>query len=524
MLFTSEVSSEVVQGRESFKRFIRIILNQFPALIEKYPPSDQLLLTDFLSVLQHYEEADYQRKKLSQRFEKYNERVLETEKYLYTAFLWFVYNYFSNANLLLNISKFHADSFYEYLAKHLRGSSTILGVYGLMRGNVLLSDLVWERLQYESNKLLVPLTNDQLQILKTVYSFITEAGVYTLDPRKLRSAIVKQVKFPKNLKPTDELNRFFSLIDGRWFLHSFDSAFDLENLVFHIQLQESTSLKDIIDFRSPTNTVLTVSDVYRAKDLPNTYIGNLLVPIQEIGRLKNYLQHCERQGYIILKELSKIRTIHKITSLSHYRANTGWFELSPTKMRRLTQLLTSKHPKKRRREISSRLFPPPFSLNWHYSHHPFPTKIINLFCKIPKEYSFLNLPLGSTKNQEKSNLSRTEIGLLKQLHYNRVVNVGFLSFRLMYDFSLDAYWIVLPTIPIFQLKRFLDLLPFSEIYFTNNNVHIWARLTQKLVHWIENDLNWVVMPIMRSHYPLGLKFKWFDTETLQWNSPNVLRE
>lgn len=57
-------------GRESFKRFIKTILDQLPAHIEQYPPQDsQDLLNDFLSVLQYYEEADYQRKRLSKWFD-----------------------------------------------------------------------------------------------------------------------------------------------------------------------------------------------------------------------------------------------------------------------------------------------------------------------------------------------------------------------------------------------------------------------------------------------------------------------
>jgi len=102
-----DVSNEMVRpGRESFKRFIKTIVNQLPAHIEGYPPTDQVLLNDFLSVLQHYEEADNQRNRLSKRFEWYIKSISGTEQYLQIPFLWFTYNYFWNANLLLNISKF----------------------------------------------------------------------------------------------------------------------------------------------------------------------------------------------------------------------------------------------------------------------------------------------------------------------------------------------------------------------------------------------------------------------------------
>ncbi len=512
-------------GRESFKRFIKTIIEQLPAHIEEYPPADQYLLMEFLSVLQHYEEADYQRTKLSQRLIEYNERVIGTKKYLNTAFLWFIESYFSTANILLNVSTFHANSFYEYLTKYLRGSSTTPGVYGLVRESIPLTDLAWEQLQYSCDKLLVPLTNVQLRILKTIFSFITEDGVYALDPRKLKAVIVKNVVFPKKNKPSEELTRFFTLMDGRWFFLFFSPAFGLNRLVFQFQLQESTSLEDVIDFRNPANTVLTVSDVYSFRKVPNNYIAILLVPTEDIDRLESYLQNCERQGYIILRELSKITTVRKCISLNHYQENIGWIELSPTKLRRLTQLLQSKNPKKRQREKNSFFITPEFNLQWYYSQHQLPKEIIKLYCKNPPEYSYSNLPLRLIDNQDSNRLSRTEVGLLKQLHYNhQVVQIGFVPWRLVYDFSLDLHCIILHKIPFFQLERFLNLIPFSEIYSGEKSIYIWARLTPKLVKWIKNDLKWTVISIIRKQYPLNLDFKWFNVSRLKWKIPNLLKE
>ncbi len=500
-------------------------MEQLPAHIENYPPPDQLLLTDFLSILQHYEEADYERNKFSQRLEEYNERVIGTKKYLNTAFLWFVESYFSTANLLLNVSTFHANSFYEYLTKHLRGNSTTPGVYGLIRGNIPLTDLAWEQLQYACDKLLVPLTNDQIRILRTIYYFITENGVYGLDPRMLKAVIVKNVEFPKKYKPSEELTRFFTLMDGRWFLLFFSPAFGLNRLVFQFQLQGSTSLEDIIDFRNPANTVLTGSDVYSFRNLPNNYIAILLVPTEDIGRLEHYLENCERQGYLILRELSKITTVRKCISLNHYQANFGWIKLNSTELRRLTQLLKSKNPKKRQRERGSFFITPEFNLQWHYSQHLLPKEIIKLYCKNPQDYSYTNLPLKFIDDQDSRRLSRTEVGLLKQLYYNhQVVQIGFVPWRLVYDFSLDMYCIILDKIPLFQLKRFLNLIPFSEIYFGKNSIFIWARLTPKLVKWIENGLKWNVISIIRKQYPLNLDFKWFNASRLKWKIPDILRE
>ncbi|MFW9906900.1 MAG: hypothetical protein ACFFFH_21525, partial [Candidatus Thorarchaeota archaeon] len=515
-----EVSSEVVRPvRESFIRFIKIIFEQLPAYIEKYPPLDQLLLKDFLSVLQYFEEADNQRSRLSQRFEEYNTRLLGTDQYLHTPFLWFTESYFSNANLLLNVSKYHADTFYEYLVKHLRNNSNILGVYNLVRDFIPLSDIKWEHLQYSCEKLLVPLTYDQVQIINAVYSFITEEGVYSLDPRKLRAAIVNQVELPKNAKPSIELNRFFALIDGKWFIHFFSPSFGLTRVVFKFQLEETVLLKDIIDFRNPANTVLSASDVYSIKNSHNTYIGILLVPTEDINLLEHLMQKYERQGHIILKELSKITTTQKCVSLNYYQENIGWIEPNLTKLRQLTQVLKSKSPKKGQEEEGYLFITPEFNLDWHYNQHLLPKELIKLYCKIPQDYSYSNLPLGLFDTQNSKNLSRSELGLLKQLYYNfQVVQLGFVPWRLVYDFSLNIYCMILPKIPLTQLKQFLNMIPFSEIYYGENNIYIWARLTSKLVQWIANNLKWDINAIMRKHYPLNFDLKWFDASKLKWKT------
>ncbi|MFX0125416.1 MAG: hypothetical protein ACFFAE_17480 [Candidatus Hodarchaeota archaeon] len=511
-------------GRESFKRFISTIVDLLPPYIEKYPQSDQLLLREFLTVLRHYGEADYQRNKLSQRFREYYEKLLETDQYLQTAFLWFTYNYFSNANMLLNISKFHANFFYEYLVKHLRGSSTNLGVFGLIRKNVALKDLAWEQLQYESNKLLIPLTNDQLQILKTVYLSLLKEGVYTLDSRKLKDIITNQVEFPSKIKSTKELTRFFSLVDAQWFYRFFLPAFGLDCIIFHFQLQESSSLKDVIDFHNPENTLLCMSDVFLVRNSPKTYIGRLRVPSRDFGHLKVYLRKCERQAYLILKKLVKVMTRSLSGSLTHYRANSGWFEQSPTKNYRLKQLIQSQNPKKKQKEFPSLFFQPQCDIQWHYKQHPFPIEIIRLFSKLsPHFYSFTNLPLRLLDLQDSYSLSRVEIGLLKQLYYNQVVQIGFVPLRLVFEFSLDEYCVILPKITLFQLKRFLDLIPFSEIDFTENFFYIWARLTPKLAQWIESELKWPIIPIRRIIFPQNPESSYYNPSKLQWRTPNILK-
>ena len=511
----------MVKRHESLKKYIKTILDQLPQYIEAYPPEEQELLKNFLSIVAYYEEADFQRKKLSQRFEEYNERVIKTNQYLNTAFLWFTESYLSTANLLLNISKFHATSFYEYLTKYLRGNPDNPGLFQLVRNKCPLPDLAWEKLQYSSNKLLYPLSNDQFEILIAMYSSITKTGVHALDSRKLKTFILEQVEFPKKVKPSIELNRFFKLIDGRWFLHFYSPAFGLDLLYIQFQLQSPSSLEDIIDFQNKKNTVLTQSYIYRARNSSKTYIGRLLVPTLQVNQLENYFHHYEKEGYLTLKEFSRIRTTRVSTSLTHYKVDFGWTEPSVTKIRQLTALLKSKHPTNKQNEDSTLSLTSSFNRNWIYNQHPLPAKIIELYCKIPDEYSYSDLPLN-TGNQHRTALSRDEIGLLKQFSSNEVVSIGFVPWRLVYEYSLDLYWINLPTIPDLLLKRFLCLVPYSDIYYTENLISLLTRLTPKVAHWIKTDLNWRVIPVTLVHYPQNLDFNWFDVEKLKGKTPLLL--
>ncbi|MFX1537742.1 MAG: hypothetical protein ACFFDI_26390, partial [Promethearchaeota archaeon] len=353
----------------------------------------------------------------------------------------------------------------------------------------------------------------------TVYLVMMQEGVYVLDPRKLKYVIIDQVDFPKKIKINEELNRFFSLIDGLWRYVFYLPAFGLNLAFFHIQLRNSTPLEEIIDLQNPRNTVMRSSDIYLARTLPNNYIGLLRIPFQDFGKLKIYFQECEHQGKLILKKLEKVITRSFSGSLTYYRANIGWFDPNPTKIRRLTQLLQAQYPKKKEKIDSSFFTPPEINSLWNFKQHPLPSEIIKFFCDIsPHNYSYSNLPL-----QQDTSLTRDEVGLLKQLYYNRVVQINFVSMRLLNEFSIDLYCVSLPKIPPFLLKHFLELIPYCDFYFTEKSINIWARLTLKLVQWIEKDLNWSVIPIRRIIYPQKPGFNHFDQVKLQWMTPDVLQ-
>ena len=517
-----KVRNEVVKpGRESFKRFIKTILEQVSTHIEGYKPSDQALLTEFFSILQHYEEADHNRDKLSARLEQYTEKISKTPALVEKSFLWFTYIYIENADLLLNISGFHANQFYNYVVKHLRGSIDTPGVYNLIQQQVPLTDLAWEQLQYESNKLIYPLSEHQLQIIQALYSFINKRGIDTLNPQRIREAIISQVPFPPNVRPAIMLSRFFKFINGSWYLRFHSPAFGLERLAFHFELKNGRSLNDIINFHDPDSTVLGLSAVYYDRNNPKTYMGTLVIPTEAINQLTTYLHQRVAEGALNLIDLTKINSIHRNVSFENYEVGTGWLQLNKTKLRRLTSYLKAKHPQKTTNPPSLSFTTPGYNTDWIFKDHRLPSQIIQLYCRFSKEFTYSALPIQRADTENAFTLSQAEIGLLKQLLYNQVVHIGFVPYRLVYEFALDAYWIKIPQIKETQLKTFLNTLPYCEYYRTDSSILVWTRLTPQLRQWIKENFIWEIYQILPPHAPEGLKEEWFDDNNLTWIPPKL---
>lgn len=514
--------SGLVKRHESLKKYIKTILDQLPPSIEKYPSEERKLLMEFLSIVAHYEEADFKREELGNKLEIYRQEIVSRKNYIKLPFSWFVETYFRNARVLLSISKFHAKDFYEYLVKHFRGNVQIQGAFKLIRETVSLKDLAWEKLQYECTKLLIPLTTSQIQILKVVYSQIEKTGIYTLDPYRLKDEIIQQLQMPSSAKTTTELKRIFTLLEARWYIRFFSPAFGLDRLFFHIQLINSSSFQDLIDCQDPLNSVLGTSDIYRIRDKTNTYMGVLYIPSQDVDLLISYIKRLEKERTIVLHDLQKIKTRWLSISLNQYEPDLGWIDPTKTEMKHLARTLNSEKLEKRKKNLNSLYIPPSFNFKWHFSKHPLPRKLIELYCKIPQAYSFSDLPLGSYTNQKSRSLEKADIGLLKQLYYNRVIQIDFIPFRVVYDYSYDLYYVNIPRHEGFQLKQLLQLLPYGEIIETKRNIKIWTRLSQGIIDWMQNDLTWEVEPMIRDQFPRDLDQNWFNKEELQWITPKIL--
>ena len=153
---------------EMNKKMIKTVISQLPPLIQHYPDSDQVLLNNFLELLQYFEEADYKRSKLISRLTEYTNSLQGADIYLQTPFLWFTKTYFQNAQATLTCATFRADSFYRYLSRYLRHAGGSPGVFELLRKHTKLENLEWEQLQYTSNKIETPLSTSKLNLIETI--------------------------------------------------------------------------------------------------------------------------------------------------------------------------------------------------------------------------------------------------------------------------------------------------------------------------------------------------------------------
>lgn len=497
---------------------MKTILSQISVYIENYSPSDQIILNEFISILQNYEvDTQEARRHLFQLFESFQTKYRDSEKLLTQPFLWFVESYFTNASKLLSVASFHADDFYEYFVKQLRGYPDIEGVFKLLQKGTPLTDLRWEQLQYACNRLSVPLKSEELHALETVHNLSLETGINALDQRYIKTNIFNNVKSPTLLKKIENL---FLRLDSRWLLRFYTPAFDLELLFFQFQLNKSTSLREIIDFQNPNNTTLCNSSVYWIRGFRNMYCGILVVPTSSILSLQRYLQRCHRQGQIVLYELTKIITSRLSVSLLLYQTTKGWRTPTQTDWNRLVPMLKTLYPRKMRMKLTSFYLTPPFN-ELKLDHHD-SSQLISLFCKIPRQFSFKELPLGANEDQIQFELSKADIKLLEEICLRKIVQISFISTRLIYEFSLDNYWIKLPKMPLNQLSRLLAWIPFCRLYFAEKNIFIWSYLTQELAQWLSTDLEWTVMRIIENHTPLSFSFNWYTSKSQQWKTPLIL--
>lgn len=502
------------------KKMIKTVISQLPPFIQQYSQSDQVLLNDFIRLLKYFEEAEYKRSKLINRLTEYTNSLQGSDKYLQTPFLWFTGTYVKNAQATLTWATFHADIFYRYLAKHLRRANGSLGVFELLRKHTELEDLEWEQLQYNSNKILTPLSNSKLDLIESIFSIVENEGIDSLNSRILR----RKLKFFFSKKTTymNEMKAFFSMLEGTWNLNLHPQGFGLEKIFIHLQLIGSR-IDKVIPFQDNRNTIIRFSDIYYSRSQNDTYFGNIFVPTQDKNLFFEYLQEQEEKGVLKINRFTPIINTYRSISLERYKADAGWISIKNGQRTKQIDFLMSKVGKNIRSRKKLQYFSPSFNEKWYFTQHQLPLELIKIYCNLPLTYSYESLPFTSSANKEEKFFTKGTIGLLKQLNYNHIMSIDWIPLRLVFEFSLDYYWIIIPKFPLPQLARFLENLPFSVVHLAEDQIIIWAYLTPQLARWMSEDLNWEVHFVSRLFSPLNPDYEWFDEDIMQWKTPLFLR-
>ncbi|MFX0172981.1 MAG: hypothetical protein ACFE9L_13795 [Candidatus Hodarchaeota archaeon] len=513
---------------ETWKRFMSTILSQLPlpTYIQKYSPEEQELITEFLNILQHFEvNTSQKRETLEGLLNSYNNKYYPNhEKYLNLPFLWFTIDYFNIARRILNAAGFYPARFYKYLVQYFRGDSQIQGIFDLIRTTTPLNDLRWEKLQYSCNRFTIPLTDDELQALEAVYSYLSSAGLRALNQRRLKAIIANRVRNPKFIR---RLAQLFTLLNAEWNIRFYPPAFGLEQLFFQFQLNESTSLAEILDLQNPANTILGASYVYQIDEFHN-YIGIMWLSTQTIKAMQDYLIQKEKQGFLILNGLARVLDTQVSSSLKLYEPRKGWRSLNASEYRRLKHQLRPSISRRRSFEPSPFHFSPPFDTRWDFqkdSNNGTPSQYISLCSKFSKPFHFDNLLQSGQLGKDNVRFSDNEIRLLNELYNKQVIQVNFDPIRLFLDYSTDQYCIPVPaTIPFERLGFLLSYLPKANIFTTEDQTnYIWSFLTPEIKQFLVQDIELNVYKLSALHWGRNIETVWFDTQSSEWKIPHVIK-
>lgn len=493
------------------KKSIQTILNLLPKYLPKFELYEREMITDFLVILNHFEEADNKRGILINRFNKYSENAMKNKDYLSTPFLWYTVSVAREAIINLNISRFHPIEFYKFLLYQLRE------FHQLIKKRTTLSSYKYEQLQAKCEKVDLILAHDEFEMLKTTNSAIENEKTKALSSKYIKGKIFENASISANYKRETEILRFYTLVGGKWWFLFRSSCFGLTRVFFHIYLKNDMELKEIIDFNDPDNTVLGLSDVDQVVNTKNEYIGTLLIPSRDIESLHNYLKQCEQKSYIHLKEFAIIQERKRTTAFTLYKPDRGWQILTAKKRKELIKYYQMKITEEGVEDNPKR------NLQWSFTEYPHPLDIIKLYCNSPDQFSYSELPFDRIKGETEQGLSIKEIGLLKYLNQKKALEAGFTPLRLIHNYSVNTYYIKVPKIPLAKLNMLLNMLPFSETYISNRQIYIRARLSEKLSLLIKNDLKWIVFLILRVHTKPDMSVSWFEKESLDWIKPKIIQ-
>ncbi|MFX0171409.1 MAG: hypothetical protein ACFE9L_05770 [Candidatus Hodarchaeota archaeon] len=491
--------------RSSQKRFIQTILDQFPRFIEEYPPKDQELLTRFRQMLELAEVGTAAARDTFITAVRDYVTQIHTENtvlYVQTPFLWYTITYFTNAVKLLDLGEFLADSFYDYIVRHLRGTDKAVGAFPLIRNQTSINDLVWEQLQYACISLQVPLNQVDFDLLKEIYQFIKKEGVSIYQSLYLENMIKGRFRMPR-LPPT--ILRFFERLGSQVMITLNFKFFGITEFIYSLRISEGHSFEELIDPTDPTNMTLTSAYYYRGLDDPQTFVGILLIPSHLRQLLQNYFQQKTKEHYIDSYTLTELQQKRTSLSLAGYKVGEGWHKWSLTDCLDLTRSLKTPPPRSEKNEVEKCWLTRPYDMTIHFTQLETPIHAIDLFCDfLGVDQSFTSL---LTQNMDYPILSRENYTLLTQLYQARVIDVTFFNHNLNIEFSPDVYWLKIPKIPFQQLIQLLNWLPSARIKENISHYYVWTRLTPILSHWLQKELPWTILPCIANYFRPG---KWFN--------------
>ncbi len=503
------------------KKFILTFIDQAPKFLSNYTPSERKKLIGFLELLRLCEsQVDIARGELSTQLETYCNQIRKSKEYFNTPFLWFSEIYYDNANLFLRVADFHASDFFDFLVQVIRGSNDLPGIFQLIREGTTLQDLKWEKLQYHViNSFKFPLTEEELLVLKELYSYIYSAGINGFNQKSIGKHLKAKGMSEKKYQ---DFKNLLTLLDARWNFFLYFPAFGLRYYYTHFKVKKLNSLEEIFDFYDTTNTTLCHSRLYRIKEDLNSYMGYLVVPDDKVEQLGSYFHQCERQNKLELKELIEIRDIYRSISLSRYRAGKGWLTLSSKEIENLIQQLTMKHPRKLRKRPPALFYDTPFNHDWNYTQSQDPIQVISLVCKMQPKFSHDTLPINP--DNVKPTFSRSDIEILERLFQNKLCQPFFSLARIQFEYSIDVYSIRIPFMPMKQVSRLLKVLPYAQLNIMENSIVLWTLLSPQDRKWIKKYLGWEPFQIIPYKHQQALKCDWYNPKTLQWCSPKILED
>ena len=513
------MKSEVSYRRETWNRFLQTILERLPRLIASYSSSEQKIISEVFDILsQGNVSTQEERNKFLANMDQFVRKNMERVEYYQTPFLWFSNTFFLNAQRLLVEASFHADDFIQYLVRVLRGNPSTLGFFQLIQNKTQLSDLKWEALQYYCNEIHDPLTEFQMDILRVIYSMVNSDPLRAMDQHYLTREIVKGVHVTKQFRG---LHHLFSRLDARWGVWMFSEAFGISMSMFKLIMAKDHTIDSFLDFYSPESFVFQMSNVYGSPNDSNTYFGFFYTPSSCVSQLTSFLEQGIENNHLSEFQLEPVLTTQAGSSLALYSADSGWEESLPQEFKNAIESRRRIHSK----DISVKLgsVTPQLSNRLNYKVLESPEQAIRVYINTNESFSFGNLPIKLGEDYHKSVFTQADLALLAKFFSKKIAGPTFTIRNILNEFSLDLYWVEIPSRWECTTPIFLHLLPWASVLSTGRKTVLITPLTSYLLNWIKNHLSWHIVQISSVFRSKSLREEWYDFQNGKWKCPRFLK-